>query len=163
MNGDKPRRVASTHPAASLTRVSGAPAVSPAKLAALNGPDVPPTREEVKRIIARMQKKDIYGIFREPVTDDMVRAALAVTPYLGSPGLCAMMREAHHRAPPLPGRALRPLPACAPWGLAEYLHSARCACASCMRQGQVPRCPGATGKLFVVLPCIKTWHFVTCR
>lgn len=34
---------------------------------------MPPTREEVKRIIQRMQKKDIYGIFREPVTDDMVR------------------------------------------------------------------------------------------
>ena len=48
-------------------------AVSPAKLAALSGPDVPPTREEVKRIIQRMQKKDIYGIFREPVTDEMVR------------------------------------------------------------------------------------------
>ena len=56
-----------------------APAVSPAKLAALSGPDVPPAREEVRRIIARMQKKDIYGIFREPVTAEMVRRPL---PYM---------------------------------------------------------------------------------
>ena len=53
---------------------AGTCAVSPAKLAALSGPDVPPAREEVKRIIQRLQKKDIYGIFREPVTDEMVHS-----------------------------------------------------------------------------------------
>ena len=63
-------------PSSFLRVVTCARAVSPAKLAALSGPDVPPTREEVRRIIARMQKKDIYGIFREPVTDEMVRRPL---------------------------------------------------------------------------------------
>ena len=32
-----------------------------------------PTPAEVTRVIQRMQKKDLYGIFREPVTDEMVR------------------------------------------------------------------------------------------
>lgn len=43
-----------------------------------DAPDVLPVPSEVQRVIQRMQKKDLYGIFREPVTDEVVRLLQAL-------------------------------------------------------------------------------------
>ena len=73
-------------------------------------------------MIQRMQKKDLYGIFREPVTDEMVPGA----PCLCTPSAAAHLtrRRAALGCSDVLSRTLHP-PFSAPWGLSE--EDARCA------------------------------------
>lgn len=57
---------------------------------AQQGPEVQPTLDTVARLLDKLQKKDTYHIFREPVTDEVVG----------------------HRSSPLPGTVMLRKPAC---------------------------------------------------
>ena len=41
--------------------------------------DGPPTQAELDRLVAKLQSRDKWGIFKEPVTEEMVRCAPCVT------------------------------------------------------------------------------------
>jgi hypothetical protein len=36
------------------------------------GPEIPPTPADIERVMAKVQKRDVFHIFKEPVTDAMV-------------------------------------------------------------------------------------------
>lgn len=57
----------------SLGAATTAPGGGPAPAGRPGPPAAPPKRGDLLRIIDRVQKKDTMNIFREPVTDDVVR------------------------------------------------------------------------------------------
>ena len=44
------------------------------------GPEIPPAPPDIQRVMDKVQKRDLFHIFKEPVTDTMVRVLLCCLP-----------------------------------------------------------------------------------